>query len=214
MNAEQHAESLVETGKKLVKHGLVTGSFGNASLRLPDQNLVLVTPSGMDYERMTVDDLVTIDMDGNKVQGKHKPTSEAPMHLAIYASRQDVHSIIHTHSPFATTLACAELPIPPVHYLMAGIGGTVPLARFATFGTREIGEEAAKALGQEFKAVLLAKHGVIAVGTTLEDTFFVAETVEYVASIYCRLKAMQIEITTLTEEQQHATNQRFYKRNQ
>lgn len=213
MPTESLKDDLIAVGRKLVLQGLVTGSFGNLSARLPESNYILVTPSGMDYSLITPGDLVTLDLDGNKIRGERKATSEAPMHLAVYASRGDVNSIIHTHSPYATTLACAEISIPPVHYLMAGIGGEVPVIPYETFGTQELGKRAAEALGKTYKAVLLGKHGVIAIGTTVRDAYFVAETVEYAAGILCRMKAMNINITTLTEEQLNATNDRFYTRN-
>jgi len=161
---------------------------------------------------MHADDVVVLSLDGNVVEGSRKPTSEAPMHLAAYRARTDVGAVIHTHSVYATTLACAELPIEPVHYLMAGIGQRVPVAPFATFGTPEIGVAAAEALQTEYQAVLLAQHGVLAVGSDLEAAFFVAETVEYVAEITCRLMAMGRSGRTLTADQLLQTERRFYRR--
>jgi L-fuculose-phosphate aldolase len=205
-------QELVAVGRRLVERGLVTGSFGNASVRLPGSDRVLVTPSGLPYEHMHTDDLVVLSLEGKVVEGSRKPTSEAPMHLAVYRARADVGAVIHTHSVHATTLACAELPIEPVHYLMAGIGHRVPVAPFAVFGTPEIGAAAVDVLRSEYQAVLLAQHGVLTVGRDLEAAFFVAETVEYVAEIACRLMAMGLAGVRLTADQLHQTERRFYRR--
>jgi L-fuculose-phosphate aldolase len=203
--------ALVATGRALIERGLVTGAFGNASVRLaPDR--ILVTPSGLEYARMTADDLVVIDPSGRVIDGDRAATSEAPMHLAVYAARPDTQAIIHTHSPYATTLACIPEPIEPIHYLMAGIGNVVPVAPYATFGTPEIGAAAAAALGERHQAVLLAQHGVLAVGSDLDQALFVAETVEYVAAITCRLRAMGITPTPLTPQRLDDTHRRFYRR--
>lgn len=205
-------QALVAIGRRLVERGLVSGSFGNASVRLPGSDHVLVTPSGLPYEQMHADDIVVLSLDGTVVEGLRKPTSEAPMHLAVYSARPDVGAVVHTHSVYATTLACAGLPIEPVHYLMAGIGQRVPVAPFATFGTPEIGAAVVETLRTEHHAVLLAQHGVLTVGRDLEAAFFVAETVEYVAEIACRLMAMGISGTNLTAEQLLQTERRFYRR--
>ena len=205
-------QELVAIGRRLVERGLVSGSFGNASVRLPGSDHVLVTPSGLPYEHMHADDIVVVRLDGTVVEGSRKPTSEAPMHLAVYRARADVGAVVHTHSVHATTLACAGLPIEPVHYLMAGIGQRVPVAPFAIFGTPEIGDAAVAALRTEHQAVLLAQHGVLTVGRDLEAAFFVAETVEYVAEITCRLMAMGVTGSNLTAEQLLQTERRFYRR--
>ncbi len=125
---------------------------------------------------------------GRVQEGRLQPSSELAFHLAIYRARPDVNAVVHAHSPWATTVACLGWELPAVHYLVGFAGKKVPLAPYATFGTPELASNAAAALGAH-NAVLLANHGLVAVGPNLAAAFAVAEEIELVARIYLQAKA-------------------------
>jgi L-fuculose-phosphate aldolase len=175
--------TIVAIGRTLKREGLITWTAGNISARI-EGNAIVITPSGIDYDQLKPEDLVVLDLEGKRLEGRWRPSTEWPMHTYLYKHRPDIGALIHTHSPYATTLACLELPIPPVHYLAAAVGGKVSVARYATYGTPDMGKEALKALGRDGKAALLAQHGVICAGVNLREAWFVVVTVEYIARIY------------------------------
>ncbi|MDY0163182.1 class II aldolase/adducin family protein [Desulfobotulus sp.] len=182
------AEQVVRYGKRMQASGLTTGSGGNLSVRA--EGGILITPSAMDYGDMEPEDLVWVDGAGKQLSGFRKPSSELGFHLALYAARADIGAVVHTHSPWATTLACLGWSLPAVHYLVGYAGGTeVPVAPYAPFGTVELAEQVVKGMGKGY-ALLLANHGLVSVGADLGDAFAVAEEIEFVAGIYLRAKAV------------------------
>ena len=132
-------EEVAHVAKRLIDSGLVTGTSGNVSARTPEGE-VLVTPSGIDYEVLEPEDVVLVDIEGTVVEGALEPSSETPMHTGIYRVRVEVGAVVHTHSIYATTLACLGWPIPPVHYMLTTLSGDgqVPLAPYTTYGTEEL----------------------------------------------------------------------------
>jgi L-fuculose-phosphate aldolase len=176
-------EQLPYYGREMIARNLTTGSGGNLSCIDRDENCVCITPSGMEYGAMTEADMVVCDRRGAILEGRLRPSSELGFHLALYDHRNDIHAIVHTHSVFATTLACMHREIPPVHYLVGLAGPKVPLAPYATFGTAELGRAITTTIGDN-NAVLLANHGLVAVGESLSAAFNVAEEIELVARIY------------------------------
>jgi L-ribulose-5-phosphate 4-epimerase len=148
----------------MLRLGLVSGTSGNASAR--DGGEVLITPAGLSYEEMTEDDLVSIGMDGEAAEGQREPSSERRVHLAIYAARPDVGAVVHTHSVHATAWSFTGEPLDTgTEELEAAAGGEVLTARFAPTGSDEIAAAVVEVLGDR-RAVLLARHGVVAVGDT------------------------------------------------
>jgi L-fuculose-phosphate aldolase len=176
-------EELTRYGRKLQTSGLVVGSGGNLSVVDRHQNRIYITPSGLDYAEMSPEDIVVCDLEGVAIHGKHRPSSELGLHLALYKKRDAIGAVAHTHSVYATTIACLGREIPAVHYLVGFSGQKVPLAPYATFGTSELARAAADTIG-DHNAVLLAYHGLVAVGRTLSAAFTVAEEIEFVARIY------------------------------
>ena len=174
---------LVEYGRRLVASNLTTGSGGNLSCLDRDSGRLAITPSGMDYFAMAVEDIVICDRDGKKAEGRHEPSSELSFHLALYAHRPTIGAVVHTHSVFATTLACLHREIPAVHYLVGFAGKKVPLAPYATFGTPELARNIVAAIGDS-NAVLLANHGLVTAAPDLPTAFNIAEEIELVARIY------------------------------
>ena len=194
-------QQIVEYGRKMVQSGLTTGSGGNLSILSVPDNLIAISPSGIDYNDVTVADVVVVDRSGKVVDGERKPSSELGFHLALYAARPEVEAVVHTHSVYATTLACLHWELPAVHYLVAFSGDKVPLAPYATFGSPELADNIIASIGS-YNAVLLANHGLVAVGTDMKNCFNVAEEIELVARIYYQTKTVGQPVLVEGEEMQ------------
>lgn len=175
---------IVEVARLLEEKNLNNGRSGNISMRVPDSNHVLITPSGLVKSRLNTDDIVVIDTEGRVVEGRWKPSSEVNMHLAIYKARNDVNAIIHAHTVYSTVLAVARKPLPPIiEEAVLFLGGEVRVAEFAPYGTVQLAENVVRALGDR-KAVLLASHGVVAVGGSLEEAVEVLSLLERLSQVY------------------------------
>jgi L-fuculose-phosphate aldolase len=173
--------NVVEAARRLSVLGLNPGKAGNVSERTPHG--FLITPSGKSYESLEMDDLVEIAADGTP-RGRHEPSSEWRLHHDIYARHADAQAVAHTHSPFATTLACLHRGIPPFHYEVALAGGVdIRCAGYATFGTQQLSDLALDAL-EGRRACLLANHGSVAFGDSVEAAVLLAEKVEALARVY------------------------------
>lgn len=175
-------KEIVAIGKKMLAAGLTTGTGGNLSCFNREKKLIAITPSGIEYPEMTNEDVLVISPKGRIIQGKNRPSSETGFHLGLYNKRDDINSIVHTHSIYATTFACLNREIPAVHYLVGFAGKKVPVAPYATFGTDKLAENIIASI-KDFNAVLLANHGLVAVGTSLIKAFNTAEEIELVARI-------------------------------
>ncbi len=200
MFLEEERQVVVEYGKKLITAGLTRGTGGNISVLEPKSKLMAISPSGMDYFETKPEDVVIMDLNGKIVDGFRKPSSEWRMHLIFYQKREDVGAVVHTHSMFATTLATLHWEVPPASYLIAYAGKKVPCAPYATFGTQEIADAAYNAMGKEYNAVLLANHGLIAVGPDMPSAFGIAEIIEMVCEIYYRAKCVGEPVILPDEE--------------
>ena len=189
MPLEKEKQDIVRFGKKLLTAGLTSGTGGNLSIFNRDEGLVAISPSGIEYDEMRTVDVPVMDINGVTVEGNRKPSSELGFHLSLYRNRPDIQAVVHTHSVYATTMACLNWEIPAVHYLVAYSGHKVPLAPYATFGTAELAANVAGAIGAH-NAVLLANHGLVTVGPNLATAFAVAEEIELVARIYYQAKCI------------------------
>ena len=183
MLLKEERNEIIRFGKKLVNSKLTTGTGGNLSLFNRKEGLIAISPSGIDYLEMRPEDIVLLDIDGGIAEGSRRPSSELNFHTMLYQKRKDINAIIHTHSVYATTIACLNWEIPAVHYLVGFSGNKVPVAPYATFGTKELAENISKTIGN-YNAVLLANHGLITIGVDLSSTFYIAEEIELVAQIY------------------------------
>jgi L-fuculose-phosphate aldolase len=161
-----------------------------------------MTPSGIDYDALEPGDVVLVDVDGGLIEGSLEPSSETPMHTRIYRARPEVEAVVHTHSIYATTLACLGWPIPPVHYMLTTLSedGRIPLAPYTTYGTEELAGYAAEALGESRNACLLQNHGTITVGESAEEAFSRTVVLEEMAEVYYRTRVVG-EPILLTPEQ-------------
>lgn len=179
-----HRQAIVDTGLEMIRRGLVAGTWGNISCRpacLTGQ--ILITPSAKPYDQLYADDLVTVDGDGTILQGR-KPSSELALHLAIYRHSAQIRAIVHTHSLYATACAVARKSIPAsLEEMIQVVGGAVQVAEYALPGTEQLARNAVAALGDR-TCVLLANHGLVSWGTTLDDALLVAQLVEKAAHIH------------------------------
>lgn len=199
-------QQLLDVTCKLSALGLNKGTSGNCSVRTDDG--FLVTPSGMAVEDMVPASMVQMQFDGTVEAGK-KPSSEWRFHHDILAARPEIGAVIHTHSMFATTLACLHRDIPPFHYMIAVAGGdTIRCAPYALFGSQALSDHALAAL-HERKACLLANHGMIALGRDLGDALAVAIEVENLCEQYWRILQMNPTPPLLTEAQMAEVFQQF-----
>ena len=189
MLLENERSLIVEYGKRLIAGGLTVGTGGNLSMFDRVSGYVAISPSGLDYDNTQPEDIVVLDMTGTVVDGQRRPSSEFAMHSVLYEKRSDVNAVVHTHSAFATTLACLESSLPAVHYLIGFAGKEVKCAPYATFGTQELADSACRTIGDD-KAVLLAHHGLLTAGADIGEAFMVAEQVEYCAELYWRARAI------------------------
>lgn len=205
--SEQHLrQELLDHALALSNSGLSVGRSGNLSVRYNDG--CLITPSGMDYQEMTADDMVLIDLDGHSTSNTLQPSSEWHFHCGIYRSRPDLNAVLHAHPVYCTSLACSHQAIPAFHYMVAVAGGKdIPLAPYALFGTEELSTHVSKAL-QDRQACLLANHGMIATGKDLAAAFNLAIEVETLAQQYCEvLKLGQPHL--LSDQQMDEVLQKF-----
>lgn len=184
MILQEEREQVVEFGKKMVELGLTVGTFGNISVFNPKENLMAISPSGMDYFLTKPEDVVVLTPDGEKVDGKAKPSSEYDMHRIFYQKRPGINAVVHTHSTYATTLACLGWSIEPLHYLVAYAGADVPCIPYIQFGTYELAEAAFNAMGNNHYACLLGNHGLLTCGSDLAYTMDIAQQMEFVSQLY------------------------------
>jgi L-fuculose-phosphate aldolase len=178
----QHRLAIVQFGRLLHENGFVAATDGNLSVRLDDQRL-LVTPTCISKGRMRASDMVIVDMDGKRLSGKRRVSSEIGMHLLIYRLRPDVHGIVHAHPPTATGFAASgyDLNRPLVCEVVVGLG-SIPLARYGTPGTPEL-TDALAPLIPNHEAILMANHGVVTFGSSVEIAYMRMEIVEHFAKI-------------------------------
>jgi L-fuculose-phosphate aldolase len=173
---------VLDTAKEMYRKGLVEGTSGNVSARMPDGS-VCVTPSSVSYEAMTLDDLVVVDLDANVIEGHRTPTSEKDLHLACYRAFEEVGGVIHSHPVHGSMFACARQPVPAsIEEFVVFVGGDVPVCDYTLTGTADLGKEAVRNLEQT-SAALLASHGMITIGPTPTEALHVALVVERTAQI-------------------------------
>jgi L-fuculose-phosphate aldolase len=173
--------SIIAACRKMNDLGINQGTSGNISLREDDG--MLITPTSVPYDAMEPEDIVFMGMDGTVV-GPGRPSSEWRFHLDIMRAKPDVQAIVHAHPTYATTIAIMERDIPPIHYMVAIAGGsTIRCAPYATFGTPELSANAVAALDGR-KACLLAHHGMIATGTSIDNAMWMAVEIETLARQY------------------------------
>lgn len=180
--------------------GLAEGTSGNLSVRSGD--LVAVTPSSAPYEQLDAGSICVVDLDGGRVDGGHTPSTELPMHLAVYRAT-DAAAVVHTHSTWAAAVSMVAEELPAAHYMLSFVGGAVRVAPYATPGTEELGQRVVAALGDR-SAALLQSHGAVTVGPSLERAWWYATIVEWTAAVWARARLIGEPRILTPEELDHA----------
>lgn len=170
---------LIALAQRMEPDGLAVGTAGNLSVR--DSGRVLITPGGIPYDALDEDAVAEVAGDGTHLDGP-RPSSELPMHLAAYAV-EGVEAVVHTHARHATAVACVAEELPPIHYLLASLGESVPVVPYARFGSDELATHVHGALPGR-RAVLLGHHGALTVGSSLAEAYEAARTLEWLAALW------------------------------
>lgn len=205
MTEKMLRQQMLDTALQLSAKGLNRGTSGNVGARFGTG--FLVTPTGLSVDEMTLDDMVLMDVDGNH-QGELDPSSEWRFHRDIFVARADVGAIVHTHSTFATTLACMGKDVPAFHYMVARAGGrSIRCSPYATFGTQQLSDYALSALESRL-ACLLGNHGLIVVGASLKRALALTVEVESLCEQYWR--TLQVgEANLLSDKEMDTVLEKF-----
>lgn len=174
---------IVKASRELYDHGLVRGTSGNISARIPGTDTFLIKPSGVRMEILKPENLVLVDLQGNKIRGKLNVSVETPIHAAIYRARKDVQAVVHTHAPTATAFGITKTEILPLQIEMFMLlPNGVPVVPFKPPGSKALAEAVQKKIAN-YDAVILENHGIITVGSTIEAACNLSEMVEEGAKI-------------------------------
>jgi L-fuculose-phosphate aldolase len=208
MRLESEREQVAAACRRLAAEGLVIGTAGNVSARSED--LVAVSPTGAVLAKLEPEQVTVVDLDGEIVDGDLAPSSEIDLHLGVYR-RYDAGAVVHTHSPMATALACVlEDELPCVHYHLLMLGGNVPIAPYATFGTPELAASVLNAL-EGHTAALMANHGAISYGHNVDAAVEASLLLEWGCTVYWRASMIGTP-RVMDEEQRAAVVQAFVER--
>ncbi|MGN0802346.1 MAG: class II aldolase/adducin family protein [Candidatus Faecivicinus sp.] len=184
MTAQETKDLLIQVTKQAYHDKMFAATSGNLSIYDRETGRMYITPGSYPYEIMTAEDVMVIDLDGNILDGPHKPSSEWRMHAAVYRSDERVNAIVHTHSPYATAFAINNMSIPVVLYeIVFFLGGDIPCAEGAIPGTSAVGENCVKVLKDRY-GCLMGNHGALAVGDTLQRAYTRAVYIEDAAKAY------------------------------
>ncbi|MGV8026380.1 MAG: class II aldolase/adducin family protein [Anaerolineaceae bacterium] len=180
-----YKQQVFETTLRLVDIDLIRLSSGNISMRLPDGSIA-ITPSGVLYDRMKPEDIIIMDLNGNKLEGHYNPSSEKALHNEIYKVRPDINAVIHTHSRYAIAFSSVEMELPAICLELLFVGAPIPVAPYQCLGTVEVGTGAATFFMKrpELKGLLLENHGLVAIGNTLNEAYQNAYNLETGAEVY------------------------------
>ncbi|MFJ8001872.1 class II aldolase/adducin family protein [Streptomyces sp. NPDC096310] len=189
---------LVDTARRTAAEGLVVGTSGNVSVRVGD--LVLVTPSGVPYDRLAPGDAIAVDLAGRQVLGTLTPTSELPLHLAVYRDTSAT-AVVHTHAVHATAVSTLVPELPLIHYMAAALGGPVRVAPYALYGSEELARGMCEALVDR-TACLLRNHGTVAYGDTLAQAYDRTAQLEWMCHLWLTASAVPGHRPSLLSEEQ------------
>ncbi|MDR1534734.1 MAG: class II aldolase/adducin family protein [Planctomycetota bacterium] len=194
-------KSILDTARAMLGQSLTLGAWGNLSARDPGSGNIYLTPSGMDYRECVEDDIVVFDPEGKPVRGRRRPSVEKEMHLLILRLNPRVNAVIHTHAAHSTVLAIAGLDLPAVTEEFAQVlGRSAPCCEYAPAGSRALAENAARALGDGFRAVILPNHGALCVGEDLATALRACGVLEKTAEVYVKARSMGVEPRVISRE--------------
>ena len=196
MKYEEHRQKIVDVCLFMQQTGLVVGTAGNVSVRVDDH--VIISPSGVPYDQMTAADVCVHDLAGEVVDAKLKPSSELPLHLAVYQTT-DAKAITHNHAPASTALGLVVDEVPGSHYYSAMFGGLVRVSPYATFGTDQLATNVADAL-KDRSGALMSNHGALTIGPNLDKALGLLQYLEYICEVQLRAMATGREVKVLSPE--------------
>ena len=190
---EEQRREVLEAAQRMQARGLVTGTSGNVSLRIQEETtrgLIAITPSGKHYESMTLDDIVVVDAEGQKVEGELAPSIETMLHLAVYRARRKVNAVVHTHAIYSSVIAVAHTEIPAIlDDQIVYIGGEIRVASYALPGSRELAVNVVDALGNR-NAVIAANHGALSVGRNMREALAICDLLEKTCQTFLHALAL------------------------
>lgn len=197
---DKEKKEVINAGIKLDRYGLIALSGGNVSLKV-DEDRVLVTPSGMIYEELEIDDIILMDLSGKVIEGTRKASVDTKALLYIYNNMPEINAVIHTHQPYATALGLVEEEFKcNLTTLANATKGSVSVCPFSSAASEQMGIEAVENLNGKL-AVILKNHGVITVGNSLKQALYSCVYLEEAAKTYCIAKSMSNNVAMMTEEQ-------------
>ena len=207
MILEKEREQVIEYSLKLLSERLTNGTAGNVSIFNREKGLVAISPTGVNYSELTPEMISIVDLEGKLIEGL-KPSSELEMHMILYRNREDVNAVIHTHPVYTTVLACLREDLPAIDYMIAVTGATkVKCAEYASYGTKELAENAYKAMGSSL-AVILANHGLTTAGKDIANALNITVQVEYISNLYIKAKNIG-EPIVLPDNEMNSMLERF-----
>jgi len=184
MVPEECRKEIVEIARKAYARGLVPGSSGNLSMRIPESDLVIIKASGVSFRDMTEDDIVVMNLEGEVIEGEKRPSKEYRFHLGIYRVRPDVGAVLHVHSPFATLYAVLGRPIPLIALQAEARVCEMPVVEYAPAGSEELAKMIVEACrDQKINVILMKKHGLVVAERNLTEALNLAEAIEDTAMI-------------------------------
>ncbi|MER8069456.1 class II aldolase/adducin family protein [Streptomyces sp. NPDC094034] len=189
---------LITTARRTADEGLVVGTSGNVSVRIGE--LILVTPSGVPYDQLTAEDTVGVDLAGRQVLGTFTPTSELPLHLAVYRNTSAT-AVVHTHAVHATAVSTLVPELPLIHYMAAALGGAVRVAPYALYGSDDLAAHMLHAL-RDRNACLLQNHGTVAYGDSLAQAYDRTAQLEWMCRLWLTASSLPGRTPTLLTEAQ------------
>ncbi|WP_375752861.1 L-fuculose-phosphate aldolase [Vibrio sp. HN007] len=206
MTRNELSQQIIDTCLEMTRLGLNQGTAGNVSVRF--DNGMLITPTGIPYEKLTPEHIVYVSENGDFEEGK-LPSSEWLFHLTCYKTREDVDAVVHNHSINCAAVSILNKPIPAIHYMVAASGATeIPCVPYATFGSAKLADYVAEGMTKS-KAILLQHHGLIAAEKGLEKALWLAHECEVLAELYLKTLSIQAEVPVLDESEMDVVLQKF-----
>ena len=189
MFMQTQREQVAEFGRKMLEKGLTRNTGGYLSIIDREAGGVAVCPSGMEYMLIQPEDVVIMDLEGNKLDGSRRPSTEWPVIRTVFANRPDINALVHTHSPSATVMSALRWELPVVNFTISLAGGPVRCTDFYNYTTQDLADAILEKM-QDRYAVLMGNHGLLAAGVTMKQAFTLAEEIEFGCEVYLRAKSV------------------------
>lgn len=198
---KKYCEMVIAAAQQMAGKALTVATWGNISIRDPQTGYIYVTPSGMDYDKSTPDDVVAFNGDGVRIFGLRKPTIEKDLHIELYQARDDINAIIHTHSTFSIAIGAAGLELPAITEEFAQtIGRKAPLCRYAIPGSPDLAKYVVEAFGDSYHAALMPSHGAVCGARDIKMALKQCDVLERNAEIYILANSLGRELRIIPDD--------------